>query len=654
VSPLELIEHTLTRAARLRRLQRGLRGLWAGLFTGSVIWLPLLATYKVVPLPLPIVGWAGLCLLAGPLIGFCVGAWKPEPLLTTARWVDLQEGLRERLSTALELSGAESSGPWPALVVNDAAEHVLQLRDRRLVRFNLPRTARWAFVLLAVGVGLGFVPEYRTKRFRQEQTDAARIEETGRQIEQIIRRELVKRPPVQEAVKHSLDAALALGQEFQKATLTRGEALQGVSTVQERLKQQWEEFGREPGLRRLQQAARSESAASQASATSLQRQMESLQKQLGSTRADPGKLEQVQRQLEQLQQQARDLASQGRGTDAQRAQLSQSLAALSSQAAALGLDLPELDAALEAFAAQQADLFLQNLEAAAHDVEKLKQAAQKLQQLQAQMDKLGKDLAEQLEFGQADRARQTLEQMIQQLQSAGLTPEQLQPLMEQVARAVDPASPYGQAASHLKQAAHQMKQGNTSGAAQSLADAQKELEDLLQQFGDAQSLMAAMEAMREASMCIASGQQWGLCQSCNGRGCGQCQGRGVGKGGQPGSGVGTWADEDSGWLYDGSWSELVDNSGVPRPDLAPRGTTDRGAGELNPALEPSKIPGQFAPGGPMPSISLKGVSIKGASRIQFEEAATAAQADAASALNQDQVPRSYQGPVKDYFDDLKQ
>ena len=35
--------------------------------------------------------------------------------------------------------------------------------------------------------------------------------------------------------------------------------------------------------------------------------------------------------------------------------------------------------------------------------------------------------------------------------------------------------------------------------------------------------------------------------------------------------------------------------------------------------------------------------------VQF----AAAQSDADSALSQDKVPRAYQGPVKDYFDDLK-
>ena len=55
----------------------------------------------------------------------------------------------------------------------------------------------------------------------------------------------------------------------------------------------------------------------------------------------------------------------------------------------------------------------------------------------------------------------------------------------------------------------------------------------------------------------------------------------------------------------------------------------------------------------MPSITLKDVSIKGTSGVRYEEAAAAAQSDAQSALNQDKVPRAYQGAVKGYFNDLK-
>ena len=55
----------------------------------------------------------------------------------------------------------------------------------------------------------------------------------------------------------------------------------------------------------------------------------------------------------------------------------------------------------------------------------------------------------------------------------------------------------------------------------------------------------------------------------------------------------------------------------------------------------------------MPSITFKGVSIKGTSKVHTRKPSTAAQADAQSALSQEKVPRAYQGAVKDYFDDLK-
>jgi hypothetical protein len=84
-----------------------------------------------------------------------------------------------------------------------------------------------------------------------------------------------------------------------------------------------------------------------------------------------------------------------------------------------------------------------------------------------------------------------------------------------------------------------------------------------------------------------------------------------------------------------------------------RGLTDRGEGALNEALTPTKVRGQISPGGPMPSITLKGVSIRGQSRVDYEERVATAQSEAQSALSQDQVPRAYRGAVRDYFDDLK-
>jgi hypothetical protein len=121
-----------------------------------------------------------------------------------------------------------------------------------------------------------------------------------------------------------------------------------------------------------------------------------------------------------------------------------------------------------------------------------------------------------------------------------------------------------------------------------------------------------------------------------------------GPGGRGGNGVGTWADNNG--LYP-SWTsgENTEN----RPDMEGRGLSDRGDGKLAADLNPTKIHGQVSRGGQMPSITLKGLSIKGNSSVSYQEAATAAQNEAQSALNHDQVPRAYQGAVKDYFDDIK-
>src|SRR5271154_925236 len=189
-----------------------------------------------------------------------------------------------------------------------------------------------------------------------------------------------------------------------------------------------------------------------------------------------------------------------------------------------------------------------------------------------------------------------------------------------------------------------MQAGQKPAASQSLAEAAKELDKLMQQMNDAQALSAELDNLNKAQACVGNCQGWGP---------GQSNGHKMGNGGKPGKGVGTWADENSGWGYTPQMTDHWDNTGAVRPDKDPRGVSDRGPGELNDALKPTKVKGQFTPGGQMPSITLKGVSIKGQSKVAFEEAAVAAQADAQSALSQEKVPRAYQNSVKDYFDDLK-
>ena len=142
------------------------------------------------------------------------------------------------------------------------------------------------------------------------------------------------------------------------------------------------------------------------------------------------------------------------GSEAERQKLSESLSALSKQAQEMGLQLPQLDEAISALAENKTDLVLKDIEAATTDLEKMRDMAKSLQQLQQQMEKMGKDLAEQLKFGQAEMAQATLEKMVERLKSSTLSSDELKKILEEVSRAVDPASPYGKVADLLKQSCY--------------------------------------------------------------------------------------------------------------------------------------------------------------------------------------------------------
>src|SRR5262249_19632459 len=285
----------------------------------------------------------------------------------------------------------------------------------------LPKVTRWALLILALGAGLGFVPEYRSKSFLQKKADQQNIKETGRQLAELTRHNLEKRLPAMEPTQKSMEAVASLGDIMSKQTLPSSDALKDLASAAEKLKDQLKDMAKDPALKRLEQMARSATGSDSQSGASMQKQIDSLQKQLGTPTGNPDSLDKLSKNLEKLQQAAQGLADKNSpGAEAERQKLAESLSALSKQVQEMGLQLPQLDEAISALAANQTDLFLKDLQAATTDLEKMKEMAKALQQLQQQVEKLGKDLAEQLENGQPEIAQQTLQKMISQLNSANL------------------------------------------------------------------------------------------------------------------------------------------------------------------------------------------------------------------------------------------
>lgn len=645
MSEIQIIESALEQAARRRRLQRAWRGLWQGFLAGGLCWLAALIAYKLFPLPPVLFTYAGAVSVLCVVAGFVAGWWRSNSILETARWVDSRQRLEERLSTALEVARQPAPSTWRDLVVRDAARSLHELDLKKLLPYSLPAVSRWALLVMLLGAGLGFVPEYRSKEFLAKKKDGQSIKETGRQMAELVRRELNQRPPALEETKKSLESVAEMGDKFGKMNLTRSEALRDLANAADKLKQEAREMSQNPSLKRMEQAARTPSNPANSTSEALQKQIDALQKSLGDNKAaDPNALDEMRRDLQKMQSAAKGLNDKdAAAANAAREKIQQSLADMAKKAHDLGLSLPNLNDAMEALAASQVDQFMKDLKMVDIDLEKLSSMAKTLQNMQTQASQTGKDLAEQLKFGQAETAQSTLNKMIEQLKKGEMSAEEMNKLMDQVSKAAEPGSQFGKVGDNLKKAAKEMKAGEKGEASKSLAEAAKELGELSQQMSDMESLMATLDALQQAQMAIGNGQGF---MPGNGKG------RGAGKGAPKSrGGFGDWADENNTEIPE--FVERWDNSGLARSDQDSRPLADRGDGQLADNLLPTKIKGQITPGGPMPSVTLKGVSIKGQSRVGYTETATAGQSDAQSAQNQEQVPRAYQNAVRDYFDDGK-
>ncbi len=636
MSDLLSIQTALARAGNRRRWQRACNGLWRGFFAGTIAWLVALGIYKLAPIPSSIL--FGAAALAGVLLagGFFQGWYRKPTLQETARWVDQRQHLKERLSPALEWGAGGANENWRCLLVADAARFAAKLDPRKLLPYRLPQISRWTLLTLALSAGLGFVPEYRSPAYLQKKQDALAIKEAGKTLLDVTRHNLDHRPPALIPTKQAMEAVEELGLRLDHSPITRNDALKDLANVAEKLKSQLKEMGQKnPEFKALERSARQSSRGQQMASS--QKEMDAMQKSLGKAADNASALEKLAADLQKAQKAMAGLPKDDSpASAAARQQMAQTLSDLSKQASQLGQPIANLDDAIAALRANQTDNFQKDMDAATTDLEKLQQTAKALEQLRQQSDKLGKDLAEQLKWGQADAAQQTLQRMMDQLKSSGLSTDAMKQMLDEVSRSINPAAPYGKASEFLKQASQHLGGGDKSGAASSLADAAKELEKVMAQLDDAKALQASLDACDRAEMCLAT------CRNGCKSGAGSKPGRG---------GVGMWTDDNS-QLYP-EMSGLWDNSGVNRPDTDPKGPTDRGDPQLADNLSPTKLRGQLTPGGPMPSITLKGVSIKGTSTVAYEEAAAAAQSAAQSALNQAQVPRAYQGAVRDYFDDLK-
>ncbi len=641
----EAIHSVVDQARRRFLLQHAINWLGLALCVAAAAWLAMLVAYKLLPMPEQWVWTAGLAGLAAALAVFTIGLLRRTDRTAAARWLDQKAGLKDRLSSALEMDRLDTD--WSRLVHGDAVAHAEKLDASKLIPFRLTRPFRIAVACLAAGAILQLVPEFRSASWLQQQREQAVIKDVGQNLVQVLQRQAEQKTNASPAVMAGIENAIDLGKELERANLSRPEALKELSTAAEKVREQLKDVAKNPALRQMARNAQSANRTAAAS-PEMQSRAEALHKDTEKNADMDKAMEKLQSDLQKAQEAAAAAMQQPGGmSEEAKQQLSQSLAQMSKQAASMGQSLPDLEKAIKDLQQGNTDSFLRDLDLASKDLEQLRDLAKQLADAQQSAEKMGKDLAEQLKNGQADQAKQSLEKMAEMLKKGELSKEQMAQIAKQVADAVKQGQRYSdKLGKMLEKAAGQCnnpgsgKDGQQAASA-SLTDAASELQRLMEQMGDAETLMAELDALNRAQMAVGQCTSWG-----------QCEGQpGFKPGGKPGRGVGTWAEE--GMMYFPEQTELWDNTGIERPDMDGKGHTDRGDGQLAENLDPTKLKGRLNPGGPMPSVTLKGVSIRGTSKVEVEQAMAAAQSDARAALTDEKVPRAYRGAVKDYFDDVK-
>ena len=633
----------LERLARRRRWERAWMGFWQGMFWAGVVWLVGLGLYKV--LPLPVTFLAGVAAAAGiiPVVLTIVGFLPKEPLLQTAQRVDQVLGLQERVSTALEWDQNHRDSEWTALLREDAIRRWKAAQGELVPPWHLPRIARYVLLVLALGAGLGFVPEYRSAEYikrQKEKTTMANVGERLIKVARVIRKE---QPPQDRKVEAELRKMEELGQKLTNAQLEKEKALEQLSRFSERLRDQLEkQFQKAPALKNLERnIAKAQELMSAKEA--LQRAMEQLRQKKGDTTIpDEKKLAELMKKIQAMREQIARQAQQPGSLDPSALQsLTQALSDLAKMAAEMGLSPEALERAAEALRKADVQSALKDLDFSYIDLEELAKLAQKLKNLKAQVMKIGKDLAEMLEKGQVPIAMARMKAMANHLRDPNLSTKKLQEILHEVQKALGPAGMYGMLRSFLQDAVDAMKRNDRETAALALEKAIDYLKELMRQAQDCQCQMAMLQALKACSMCMCNGNCWSACQK-----------PGFSPGGRPGSGVGTWSDASM-QMTEEAITKGWDNSGIKRPEMQPKGITDRKIGDLSSKLKPTRLQGKLQPGAPMPSVMIRGLNFRGESRVKIHQVVQSAQQEAQRALTEERIPRMYKETVRQYFENLQ-
>ena len=181
--------------------------------------------------------------LVGGAAGLIYGWTRRISPMVAAQIADERAGLKERLSTAVELSRANSRSEIADAQIADAAGHAKDLDPARVLPWRVPQQVRWTVAACAILAAAIFLPDLPIFHSPQDRIDRAVMAAQGEQLQRVAK-ELEKK--AKKAEKEDENAEILrrvaremkqLGKDQEKGRISKKQAMLKLNDLQKQVKE---------------------------------------------------------------------------------------------------------------------------------------------------------------------------------------------------------------------------------------------------------------------------------------------------------------------------------------------------------------------------------------------------------------------------------
>jgi len=191
--------------------------------------------------------WA--VLLVGAVTGLIIGWTRRITPMVAAQIADERGGLKERLSTAMEISASEDRGPIARAQLADAAQHASALQLSQTLPWRAPRQLRYLAAAGALLLAAIFLPDLPLFQSKQAQLDREAMRKEGQRIQRVakeIEKKLPKKKTAaedEEIVRKVAAEMKKLGKDQAQGRIGKKQAMLRMNQLQKNLKEAEQKAG---------------------------------------------------------------------------------------------------------------------------------------------------------------------------------------------------------------------------------------------------------------------------------------------------------------------------------------------------------------------------------------------------------------------------